>query len=95
MSPIDVKIIGEKNEACRLLENNVCQAIAQLGFTARVTWISDPAEINLQGIVTTPALSIDGKVVSQGHLVSSRQVKSFLKRAIHPSHLEDFLNRPF
>lgn len=57
------------------------QAMAELGQPDGVEYVTDPARIAALGVMTTPALMIDGKVVSSGRRLSREDVKDLLRRS--------------
>ncbi len=88
-----IEIIGNSNENCHFLENNVLTAIAKLGIAANVNCITDPEEVQRRRLGGTPALVINGKVISQGNNVSSRQIQAILQESTYALQHRDFLNR--
>jgi predicted thioredoxin/glutaredoxin len=78
MDAIHIEIIGKDCKNHWLLDNNVFTAIAKLGITARVIHITDSTEIYRRGIIHTPALVINGEVVCQGQIISSKRIQQLL-----------------
>lgn len=95
MHILHVEIIGIHNKNCHFLENNVLMAISQLGITAQVTCIADAEEVKQRRLSCTPALIIDGRVVSQGQNISSRHIQAFLLESMYSSPQRKPLNRVF
>jgi hypothetical protein len=63
--------------------NNVKQAVAEMGFIDEVVNIGDPSVISSYGVMSTPALVVDGKVVSIGRALKVEDVKKiFLKLGV-------------
>lgn len=60
---------------------NVKQAVAELGLSDQVRNIGDALEIAKYGVMQTPALVIDGKVVSYGKLISVEEGKRLIEKA--------------
>lgn len=60
--------------------NNVSQAVRELGFTDEVVNIGDALEIAKYGVMQTPALVVDGKVVSYGKLLMADDVKKIFEK---------------
>jgi hypothetical protein len=50
-----------------------------MGIEAEITKVSEIKEIAARGILMTPGLAVDGKVVSSGHLLSVNQVRKLLE----------------
>lgn len=74
-----VKVLGMGCAGCRELEKVTRQAMAELGQPDGVEYVTDPARIAALGVMTTPALMIDGKVVSSGRRLSREDVKDLLR----------------
>lgn len=79
MSAIKVEILGKGCKKCHQLEGNARTAIARLGLEAEVLHVTDPIEIAQRGVMSTPALAIDGKVVSKGQVLPPEQIQSLLQ----------------
>jgi small redox-active disulfide protein 2 len=75
---LKVEILGTGCKKCQQLEANAKQAIATLKLDADVTHITDPIEIAQRGVMTTPALAINGKVVSKGQVLPPEQIQTLL-----------------
>jgi small redox-active disulfide protein 2 len=80
MNPIEIEILGTGCKKCQQLEANAKEAVANLDLTAEVLHITDPIEIAKRGVMSTPAMTIDGKVVSKGQVISPAQIQSLLQR---------------
>jgi small redox-active disulfide protein 2 len=74
-----IKILGTGCPNCKVLEANTKKAVEELKIKADVEKITDIGEIMSYGIMSTPALVIDDKVVSYGRVLSSDEIKKFLK----------------
>ena len=61
-----VKILGGGCAKCNQLETATAEALTELGMDTTIEHIRDWGEIASYGVMTTPALVIDGKVVSFG-----------------------------
>lgn len=59
---------------------NTKQAVAEMGFTDEVLNIGDAVEIAKYGVMQTPALVVDSKVVSYGRLLKVEDVKKLLTK---------------
>lgn len=77
----DVKVLGSGCARCQALEKSAKEALAELGMDTKVDHVTDFAQIASYGVMSTPALVIDGKVVSSGRILSKEQVKSLLQKA--------------
>lgn len=63
---------------CHQLEANVKGALAELGLDTPVELITDFAVIAAYGVLTTPALVVDGKVVSCGKVLKKQEIEAVL-----------------
>ena len=61
-------------------EKSTLEALAELGRETRVQHVTDFAEIAKYGVMQTPALVVDGKVVSYGKVLSKAEVIKLLKQ---------------
>lgn len=77
---IEVRILGSGCKNCQTLEKNTLEAINELGLKAEVKHITDFAEIATYGIMSTPGLWINGKIVSYGKVLSKDEVKVILEK---------------
>lgn len=79
MQTIKIEILGTGCKKCRQLEINTTAAVENLNLTAEVAHITDPVEIAKRGVMSTPALAINGKVVSKGQVISPEQIQPLLQ----------------
>lgn len=75
---MEIKVLGPGCRKCRLLEKMTTKAVAETGVDATVTKVEDLTEIMRLGVMTTPALVIDGKVILKGRLPSYGEIKEIL-----------------
>nr|WP_069967260.1 MTH895/ArsE family thioredoxin-like protein [Desertifilum tharense]OEJ75260.1 hypothetical protein BH720_11130 [Desertifilum tharense IPPAS B-1220] len=74
-----VEILGTGCQKCQQLEANAKSAIAALNLEAEVLHITEVSEIVKRGIMRTPALAINGQVVSQGKVLEPNVIKPLLQ----------------
>ena len=77
---IQIEILGTGCKKCQQLEANAKEAVANLSLTAEVSHITDPIEIAKRGVMSTPAMTINGKVVAKGQVISPAQIEPLLQR---------------
>jgi len=75
---IEIKVLGPGCPKCKTLEKATLQAVAEAGVKATVTKVDDIVEIMNYGVMTTPALAINGKVVVKGRVPSLDEIKSLI-----------------
>ncbi|MBU1861783.1 MAG: thioredoxin family protein [Gammaproteobacteria bacterium] len=74
-----IKILGSGCKKCITLTENTQAALANLGREAQIIKVTDFAEIAAHGVMSTPALVIDNKVVSVGKVLSTEEVEKQLE----------------
>lgn len=75
---MDIKVLGTGCDKCKSLEKVTRQVVNELNLDATVTKVEDIMEIMALGVMTTPALVVDGKVVLKGRVPSVNEVKQLL-----------------
>ncbi len=79
---IEIRILGLCCKNYDTLEENILHAVNELGFKAKVKHITDFTEVATYGIISTPGLWIDGKIVSYGKVLSKDEIKDILKKIV-------------
>ncbi len=82
-------VLGACCEKSSKTFENVKQAVIDLGLSEEVLNIGDMEQIASYGVMSTPALVIDGKVVSMGKLIKVDEAKEFIKQANITSEKSD------
>lgn len=73
-----IKVVGTGCARCTEAENIVATAVREAGGTATVEKITDIKEMMLLGIMSTPAVVIDGRIMCAGRLPSGREVREWI-----------------
>lgn len=76
---MNVKVLGGGCSKCETLLANTKEAVKNTGINAEVEYITDFAVIGSYGIMSTPALMVDEKVVSMGKVLKSSDIEKLLK----------------
>lgn len=74
------KILGSGCSKCKKLEDNTRQALLELGLSDEIDHIKDFSQIAAYGVMSTPALVKDDKVLSYGKVLSKEEIKDLIKR---------------
>ena len=76
-----VKILGSGCEKCNALEKATVEALRELGMDTAVDHVRDFTQIAAYGVMTTPALVVDGKVLCYGKVLKKDEVVKLLRAA--------------
>lgn len=75
-----VKVLGSGCAKCNALEQATREALAELGMETTIDHVTDFAQIAAYGVMTTPALVVDGKVVSYGKVLKKDETKALIQK---------------
>jgi small redox-active disulfide protein 2 len=75
-----IEILGMGCSKCKQLIANAEAAVKELNIAAEVSKVADIDKIVEYGVMATPALAIDGTVVSAGTLLSKEDIKKIISR---------------
>lgn len=78
---VTIEVLGPGCANCQQLERNAKEAVGMAGVEAQVVKVADMREIAARGVVRTPGLVIDGRVVSTGRVPSAGDIAEMLTRA--------------
>jgi small redox-active disulfide protein 2 len=73
-----IEILGTGCAKCKKLYENTLEAVKQSGKEAEVTKVEDIKKIMEYGVMSTPAIVMDGVVKASGKLVSPEEIKAML-----------------
>ena len=79
-SELGVKILGSGCAKCNALETAVKEALEELGMDSAIDHVTDFTKIAAYGVMSTPALVVDGKVVSYGKVLKKQEAVDILKK---------------
>lgn len=77
-----VKILGPGCNNCKNLERATREALEQLGLDARVEKVEDYPAILAYGVMSTPGLVVDEKVLVSGRVPKPSEIKELLTAAM-------------
>ena len=73
-----VKVYGPGCNRCETTEAMVKDAAAKLGIQVSVEKVADPRSIAVAGVMSTPGISVDGKLVHAGGLPDAARLEGWL-----------------
>ncbi|MDF2887892.1 MAG: thioredoxin family protein [Lacrimispora sp.] len=74
-----VKVLGSGCAKCNELEAATREALKELGMEITIDHVTDFTEIAAYGVMSTPALVVDGKVVSFGKVLKKGEIIKILQ----------------
>ncbi|MFZ2188156.1 MAG: thioredoxin family protein [Candidatus Moraniibacteriota bacterium] len=77
---MNIKILGTGCPNCKKLEASVRQVLEELKIEANVEKITDIAEIMNYGVMSLPALVIDGEVKLSGRIPDEEELKNLFSK---------------
>ena len=78
---MEIKILGSGCAKCNELERLAREAVATLGIDASVEHVEDFAQIMSFGVMTTPALVVDGQVRIAGRVPAAADMVKLIESA--------------
>lgn len=76
-----IKVLATGCVHCRAMRENTIEAVKELGLPeGTLECISDLNEIARLGVMTTPSLVIDGRLMSTGKVLKPEQIKELIAR---------------
>jgi small redox-active disulfide protein 2 len=73
-----VKVYGPGCKRCETTEAMVKDAATRMGIEATVEKVTDPREIAMAGVMSTPGIAVDGKLVHAGGLPDAAKLEGWL-----------------
>ena len=79
-----IEILGTGGTICKTLFCNALEALRESGMKGRVVIVKDIQKIMRYGVLSPPALVINGVVTFTGRLVSPEEIMALLQRSGFP-----------
>ena len=73
-----IELLGPGCNNCIRLEKNAREAVPLAGVEAAVVYVTDYKDIMARGVMSAPALVVDGKVVCVGRTSSAGDIAEIL-----------------
>jgi len=78
---VEIKVLGPGCANCKRLEQIAHRVVEDMGIEANIIKVTDYNEIVNLGVLRTPGLIINGKVVSSGRIPANEEVEGWIKEA--------------
>ena len=75
-----IEILGIGCYKCKQLAANAEAAVKELNIIAEISKVTDIDKITEYGVMMTPALAIDGTVVSAGKILNKDEIKRIISK---------------
>ena len=72
------KVFGPGCAKCTNLKENVMQSLSDTGKHADFEYVTDMGRVAEAGIMATPALQVNGKIVSSGKVLKPKDIEKYL-----------------
>ena len=83
-APVDgiccIKVLGAGCKSCHEQYENAKAAVAALGLSIEVEYITDMEKVMEYGVMSMPAIVVNDKVVSMGKLLKAADVEKLLRK---------------
>jgi small redox-active disulfide protein 2 len=73
-----IEVLGPGCNNCKRVEAAAREAVAMVGIEAEIIKVTDYADIATKGVMNTPGLIIDGKIVSTGRIPTPGDIAVWL-----------------
>ncbi|TDK49654.1 thioredoxin family protein [Antarcticimicrobium luteum] len=73
-----VKVYGPGCKRCETTAQMIREAADRLGVQVTVEKVTDPREIAMAGVMSTPGIAVDGKLVHTGGLPDAAKLEGWL-----------------
>ncbi len=75
---MEIKVLGGGCSRCEALLRAAREAVEKKGIRAEIEYVTDMERIMQYGVMSMPALMIDGRIVSSGKVLKAKEVEKLL-----------------
>ena len=80
---MNIKILGTGCPKCKTLERLTTEVVTENSFDAEISKVEDIVQIMNYGVMGTPGLVVNEKVLISGRVPSKTEIKTFIEKAIN------------
>lgn len=73
-----ITVYGPGCAKCKMTEELVCRVVAESGATVEVEKVSDIQAMVTAGVLSTPAIAVDGVMKMAGRVPKPEEIKSWI-----------------
>jgi small redox-active disulfide protein 2 len=81
---LEIKVLGPGCTRCNQLEQDLMAVMAEMNLPADIEHVTDISEISSYGVMSTPALIINGEIKAVGSVPPKVKLKNWLRKAAMP-----------
>jgi len=74
-----IQVVGSGCKSCKTLLENTQNAVKTMGLDAQIEYVTDVMKIMQTGVLRTPGLIVDGKIVLSGKVPKEKEIIDILK----------------
>ena len=79
---VTIEVLGSGCANCQRLEMIAREAVAKFGIEAQVGHVTDIKEIMARGVIATPGLAVNDRLVSTGRVPSAAEVMTLIANVL-------------
>ncbi len=80
---MEIKVLGPGCQKCQMLTKLVNEVVAENNYNVQVIKVEDMNDIMNYGILSTPGLVINEKVITSGRVPSKPDLKKYIEQNIN------------
>lgn len=77
-----IKVLATGCSHCSAMRENTREAVKQMGLENELACISDFSEIARMGVMSTPSLVVDGRLVSSGKVLKPAEIIALISEVM-------------
>ncbi|MGL5656793.1 MAG: thioredoxin family protein [Fusobacteriaceae bacterium] len=77
---MEIKVLGGCCKNCDVLMDYVKESLTELGKEAKVEKVTDFVQLAKLGVMKTPGIVIDGKIIFSGRMADKKEVKEIISK---------------
>jgi len=82
---MEIKVLGPGCSKCQQTEKMVKETVAASGLEVQVEKVTDIMDIARYGVLSTPAVVVDGQVKSMGKIPTREEINSWIRKEQAPA----------